>query len=305
MMSFFGSQCLRDAVVERVREHQRLDQIAQKFYWDGSKGCAIGCVLHSGEYMAFEQQLGLPVFLAYLDEHIFENLPLGEAKAWPLRFIEAVPVGVDLELVFPRFMHWLLSETDGVRKYADARTGPILDMLVAMYARRIEGIPFDVAAAWAAGDAAGAAGDAAGDAWAAAGDAAGAAGDAAGAAGAAGDAAGAAWAAAWAAAMATRDAAWAAAWAASDSAMATRHAAGYAVMAAAGAARAAAWSARYAAGYAVMAAAGAASDSARYAAIRRQSDYLIALLQGYESQPLADLPPCTEQMQALHFAVKG
>ena len=234
MMSFFGSQCLRDAVVERVREHQRLDQIAQSIYWDGSKGCAIGCVLHSGEHMAFEQQLGLPVFLAYLDEHIFEKLPLEEAKGWPLRFIEAVPVGVDLELVFPRFMHWLLSDPDGVRQYADARTVPIMDTIVAMYARRIEGIPFDVAAAGAAVDAA----------WAAA-----------GAAG--GDAAGAAWAAARAAAGAAVDAAraaWAAAWA---------------------------------------------------AAIRRQADYLIALLQGYESQPLADLPPCTEQLHALHFAVKG
>ena len=232
-MSFFGSQCLRDAVVERVREHQRLDQIAQQVYWDGSKGCAIGCVLHSGNHLAFEQQLGLPVFLAYMDEHIFEKLPLEEAKGWPLRFIEAVPVGVDLELVSPRFMHWLLSDPDGVRQYADARTVPIMDTLVAMYARRIEGIPFDVAAAWAAR----AARAAAGAARAAAGEAA-------------------------------REAAWAA--------------------------RAAAW----AAGEAAWAA-------ARAAAIRRQANYLITLLQGYENQPLADLPPCTEQLQALHFAVKG
>ena len=227
MMSFFGSQCLRDAVVERVREHQRLDQIAQSIYWDGSKGCAIGCVLHSGEHMAFEQQLGLPVFLAYMDEHIFEKLPLEEAKGWPLRFIEAVPVGVDLELVFPRFMHWLLSDPDGVRQYADARTVPIMDTIVAMYARRIEGIPFDVDAARDAGAAARAAGDAA-------------------------------WAAAW-----------------------------------------------HAAGAAAVAAAWAAGDAAGAAAVRRQADCLIALLQGYESQPLADLPPCTEQLHALHFAVKG
>lgn len=150
MVSFFGSQCLKDAVVARVREHQRLDQIAQQIYWDGSKGCAIGCVLHSGEHMAFETQLGLPVFLAYMDEHIFERLPLAEAKAWPLRFIEAVPVGVDLELVFPRFIHWLLSDPTGMRQYANAETLPIIDSLVTMYARRIEGIPFDIAAARAA-----------------------------------------------------------------------------------------------------------------------------------------------------------
>ena len=85
------------------------------------------------------------------------------------------------------------------------------------------------------------------------------------------DAAGdAAWAAAGAAAGDAVDAAWAAAWAAA------RDAAG-----------AVAWAAAVA------------------AAVRRQADYFIALLQGYESQPLADLPPCTEQLQALHFAVKG
>ena len=49
MLSFFGEPCLKAAVVKRVKEHQRLDQIIQGTYWDGARGCAIGCVLHSGE----------------------------------------------------------------------------------------------------------------------------------------------------------------------------------------------------------------------------------------------------------------
>ena len=97
--------------------------------------------------MAFETQLGLPVFLAYLDEHIFEKLPLDQAKAWPLSFIEAVPVGADLELVFPRFMHWLLSDPLGVRRHANAETVLIIDSLVRMYADRINGVPFNERAA--------------------------------------------------------------------------------------------------------------------------------------------------------------
>src|SRR6185295_6764033 len=158
MISFFGETCLKDAVVARVKEHQRLDQIIQGTYWDGAKGCAIGCVLHSSDHTAYETQLGLPVFLAYMDEHIFESLPPKDAVLWPLRFIEAVPVGVDLELVFPRFMHWLLSDPEGMRKQANAETLPIIDSLVMIYARRIEGAPFDIgAAARAAGAAAGAA----------------------------------------------------------------------------------------------------------------------------------------------------
>ena len=34
MLSFFSEQCLKDAVVERVKEHQRLDQIIQGQYWE-------------------------------------------------------------------------------------------------------------------------------------------------------------------------------------------------------------------------------------------------------------------------------
>ena len=205
MLSFFGEPCLKDAIVERVREHQRLDQIAQSIYWDGSKGCAIGCVLHSGEHMAFERQLGLPVFLAYMDEHVFECLPLEDAKRWPLRFIEAVPVGVDLELIFPRFMHWLLSDPDGMRKHANAETVRIIDVLVTMYARRIEGISFDMQGAEAAG--------------------------------------------------------------AAEAARAAR---------AAGAAAEAAW----------------AAEAAEAAAIHRQADYLITLLQSYEPAPILVYAPC-------------
>ena len=243
MLSFFGEQTLKDSVIARVKEHQRLDQIIQRVYWDGQNGCAIGCVLHSHDHMAYETQLGLPVFLAYMDEHIFEELPLNEATAWPLRFLEAVPVGVDLALVFPRFTHWLLSDPQGVRQYADATTLPIIDALVTMYAQRIEGIPFDLIAAEAVAEAARAA------AWMAAGAAAGAAARAA-----------------RAAAMAAEAAARAAAWMTPGAAAG---AAGAAAMAAMKVAEAAAVAAR------------AVAEAAGAAAIHRQADYLIALLQSF------------------------
>jgi len=281
VISFFGDQCLRDAVVERVREHQRLDQIAQQIYWDGSKGCAIGCVLHGDQHLAFEQQLGLPVFLAYIDEHIFERLPLEEARAWPLRFIEAVPVGVDLELVFPRFMHWLLSDPNGMRQYANAEMLPIIDSLVAMYARRIEGVPFDLCAAESATSAARSAAErAAASAWSVA----------------RSTARSAARSAAESAAESARSAAWSAAECAASAAWSTAESAAASDV----------WSAMSAARSATESAAASAAwstESAIWSAaeIRRQADYLIALLQSYESHPLTGLPPCTERLQALHF----
>ena len=154
MLSFFSEPGVKEAVVQRVREHQRLDQLIQRVYWDGSKGCGIGCATHSSDHRAFERLYNLPVFLAYMNEHIFESLPLEEAKGWTLRFFEALPVGVDLELVFPRFMQWLLSDPDGMRQYANAETLASIDTLVTLYSKRIAGIPFDGEAAWAASAAA-------------------------------------------------------------------------------------------------------------------------------------------------------
>lgn len=159
MLSFFGDQGLKNAVVERVQEHQRLDQILQGKYWeqcdDGVfRGCGIGCVTHSSDHMDFERLLQLPVALAYLYEHIFESLPGEDANAWPLRFIQAVPVGVDLDLVLPKFVHWILADPDGIRRHADAATRPIIGTLTGMYARRIAGEPFNESAAESAARAA-------------------------------------------------------------------------------------------------------------------------------------------------------
>lgn len=282
MLSFFGEQCLKDAVVARVKEHQRLDQIIQQVYWDGSKGCAIGCVLHSSDHMAFQRQLGLPVFLAYMDEHIFESLPTDEAKQWPLRFIEAVPVGVDLEMVFPRFMHWLLTDSEGIRCHANTETVAIIDRLVELYARRLTGAPFDEAAAEAAEAEARAVG------WAAA--------------------AAARVAPRVAEAVAARAAAWAAEAACAKQARAApRAAAAAARLAAAEAAEVAvaeevAEAAMLAAAAEVEAAA-AARAAARAAAskrtyVNRQADHLISLLQSYESVPLST-QPCPDKIAAL------
>jgi hypothetical protein len=267
MLSFFGDQCFRDAVVELAREYQRLDQIIQGQYWkqcdDGIwRGCSIGCILHSSDHMAYEQHLGLPVFLAYMNEHIFESLPKDEAKFWPLRFIEAVPVGVNLELVFPRFMHWLLSDPQGLRQYANARTLPIFETMAHQYAARIDGVPFDrdtvtstlvaVEAEWTATRSAEAAMRAA------------------------------MWTAMRSAMWAAMRAADAAMWAAED---ATRSAAA--------ARRAAARTATKVARNAAIAAE-AAGDAVIH--LHRQADYLISLLQSYESMPIhTEQSPCVER----------
>lgn len=122
LLAFHGENAIREKYVNRVRAHQEADEIVAGTYWEDGKGCAVGCSIHGSSHAAYETEIGIPRTLARLEDRLFEVIytfdrPL--AKAWPLRFMSAPKVGADLELVWPRFAHWLLvAATHGVIKHA-------------------------------------------------------------------------------------------------------------------------------------------------------------------------------------------
>jgi len=119
MRAFHGKQEVKDFYLARVRAHREADQIVRGFYWEGGKGCAVGCTIHSGDHAAYEVELGIPRIIARLEDGIFEALPNGRSKLWPEQFLSAPPVGADLSLVWPRFAVWLLVDPKwGVFRFA-------------------------------------------------------------------------------------------------------------------------------------------------------------------------------------------
>lgn len=50
--------------------------------------------------------------LARIEDTLFERLPNGEAKAWPERFLEAIPVGADLRIAYWRYMDWVFANPE-------------------------------------------------------------------------------------------------------------------------------------------------------------------------------------------------
>ena len=96
LLTFHGSQELKDQRIAQVRAHRLADQLVKGRYWQDGKGCAVGCTIHSADHHAYEIELGIPVELAYLEDRIFESLDNGQAMMWPERFLQAIPVGVDL-----------------------------------------------------------------------------------------------------------------------------------------------------------------------------------------------------------------
>jgi hypothetical protein len=110
-----------------IERHRKADQIIKGTYGEENgtwKGCAVGCSIHSinilkgkeyetNDHHIYETQLGIPEWLAKVEDTIFEGLPTEDAMLWPEQFTRAVPVGVDskkLEFVKWKFCLVLLKE---------------------------------------------------------------------------------------------------------------------------------------------------------------------------------------------------
>ena len=126
--------------MKRLQNHYDADEIKKGFYWEDGKGCAVGCTIESKNepHKAFEEELGIPAPIAHLEDTIFEGLSNGDAKKFPLRFLEAVPVKTDLSQVIPRFLVWLMKDLEKVTEpRSDQRKA--LQTVRKLYERRLAG----------------------------------------------------------------------------------------------------------------------------------------------------------------------
>lgn len=110
LLSFHSDPKIKAKYLKRVREHELNDEIVKGVYWENGKGCALGCSVHSADHKAYEIELGLPEWLAHLEDVLFEGLPNEEAKKFPAAFLEAIPVGVNLDPVRLKFSTFMLEE---------------------------------------------------------------------------------------------------------------------------------------------------------------------------------------------------
>ena len=126
MKAYLGDTKLKTRFVKEIKKHQEADRLVQGTYGEENgkwKGCAVACSLRSLDIMQgneletkydaherYESELGIPEWLARLEDTIFEGLPKKEAMEWPLRFSKAIPVGVDLEPIKWQFCAYVLGQ---------------------------------------------------------------------------------------------------------------------------------------------------------------------------------------------------
>jgi hypothetical protein len=137
--AFHNSLTIRQFYVERVLAHQFAHEIVQGTSWKTTAAGAVGSTLHSNQHSQYEEMLGIPRQLAYLEDRIFEGLPAREAQAFPFAFLTSIPLGADLSLVLARFMLWLLIDPEhGVVRFA-GKHGQVISDVAALYQRILNG----------------------------------------------------------------------------------------------------------------------------------------------------------------------
>jgi hypothetical protein len=110
MIAYHNDPFIKAEILATLEQHRLADEIVKGKYWEGGKGCAVGCTIKSGNHAEYENQFGIPQMLAHLEDRIFEGLPNEQAKLWPERFMRAIKPGSDLSLVGWKFQHWLLTD---------------------------------------------------------------------------------------------------------------------------------------------------------------------------------------------------
>ena len=96
MLAYHNDQNLKADILKQLRAHKKADEIVKGQYWENGKGCAVRCTVHSSDHAAYETKFGIPIMLARLEDTIFEGLPNGRAKEWPIQFMSAIEPGADL-----------------------------------------------------------------------------------------------------------------------------------------------------------------------------------------------------------------
>lgn len=118
MGAFNNDIKFQDQLVEMAVKHRLKDEYIKGTYGKQNgqfKGCSIGCIVYdvnrindlnisTDDHSKLAISLDIPEFILRLADSIFEGLPEPLNLEWTERWISAIPTGVDLNPVLPRFL---------------------------------------------------------------------------------------------------------------------------------------------------------------------------------------------------------
>lgn len=112
MLAYHNNPELKAQIIATLEQHRLADELVKGQYWEGGKGCAVGCTIKGSNHQKYEPIFGIPQTLARFEDKIFEGLPNNLAMAWPTRFMLAIKPGADLRRVQWGFLAWCVVRTN-------------------------------------------------------------------------------------------------------------------------------------------------------------------------------------------------
>lgn len=122
LLAFQGNPEIKKKYLERLEMHHANDEIVKGGHWNNGKGCAVGCTLNGHNIHDYENKLGIPIELAYLEDNIFQGLENDIYKDFPIRFLSSININSNLEMIFYKFIYWMLIDKDyGIIQFENSK----------------------------------------------------------------------------------------------------------------------------------------------------------------------------------------
>jgi len=139
LKAFHNSAEIKQKYIDRIEQHIKADQLIHGVGWDKetNRGCAVGCTLNKYDCAAYEKELGLPEWLAYLEDTLFENISLEKSRIFPKLFLESIPVGVNLDKAYHKFCKFILTEV--IQMPDDKQTRDAIQKIILLHEKAIRG----------------------------------------------------------------------------------------------------------------------------------------------------------------------
>jgi hypothetical protein len=149
MLTFTNTPATKDKLVATLELDAKNGYFRSIEYLQDGKISSVGLALKKtsvdlSDYEQFEIQFNIPFRLAKLNDEIFRQISYHIpqfAESWPVRFAKSIPIGVDLSLVWAKFMFFLLIDPKfGCIQYARSKDIPIILTVTQLLGQFIQGI---------------------------------------------------------------------------------------------------------------------------------------------------------------------
>ena len=139
LIAYHGDHAVKLKYIGRVIAHQEADELIHGIYWEGGKGCAIGCTVHSDDHAAYETDLGMPEWFARLEDAIFEGMSRAASCRFPLRLLSAIPVGfAEWDRLYHEFCAYVLRDICEFDRMGYSNVAVAVDAIARLHKRWTE-----------------------------------------------------------------------------------------------------------------------------------------------------------------------